>query len=119
MIALSIKVEGIESLMKALQRLNLMEPAAEAIELSLDKVVSDAKAIVPVRTGTLQRSIQWWGAEGEYHVGSRVHYAPYVEYGTSRMAPRPYLTPALMQNIPLLRQTLRGIVEGYLETRGE
>jgi len=120
MAALNIKVEGLESLLKALDQIaHLNEPAAQAIELYLDKVVGDAQAIVPVRTGTLQRSIQWWGGEGEYMVGSRVHYAPYVEYGTSRMAPRPYLTPALMQNILLLRQALRDMVEAWIEERGE
>lgn len=119
MIGLDIRVEGLESLTRILERLKLSEPAGDAIELFLDKIVLDAKAIVPVRTGTLQRSIHWWGGEGEYHVGSNVHYAPYVEYGTSRMAPRPYLTPALLQNIPLLREALRDLVRQYLERRGE
>ncbi len=120
MIGLDIKVEGLESLLKALYRIsNLKEPAADAIELFLDKVVNDAKAIVPVRTGTLQRSIQWWKAEGEYHVGSRVHYAPYVEYGARGRPPKPYLTPALMQNILLLRQALRDFIERWVENRGE
>ena len=119
MIGLDIRVEGIESLTKALEKLRLAEPAYEATELFLEKTVADAKNIVPVRTGTLQRSIRWWGGEGEYHVGSNVHYAPYVEYGTSRMAPRPYLTPALLQNIPLLREALRELIRQHLERRGE
>jgi len=119
MIGLDIRVEGVESLSKVLEKLRLAEPASEAVELFLEKTVADAKNIVPVRTGTLQRSIRWWGGEGEYHVGSSVHYAPYVEYGTRRMAPRPYLTPALMLNIPLLREALRDLIRQYLERRGE
>jgi len=120
MIGLEIKVEGLESLFKALNQIsNLKKPTAEAVELYLQKVVSDAKAAVPVRTGTLQQSISWWGSEGEYHVGSPVEYAGYVEYGTSRMAPRAYLTLALTQNVPLLRQTLRSLIEGWLEGRAE
>jgi len=117
--AFEIKVEGTEKLAKALSSIaNIQEPAAEAIELYLQKVVDDAKAIVPVRTGTLQRSIRFWAEEGEYHVGSDVHYAPYVEYGSSRMAPRPFLTPALQWNLHLLKDALLGKVEARLRRRG-
>lgn len=52
-----------------------------------------------VRTGLLRRSITWrpgLDAESPFvDVGSAVVYAPYVELGTSRMAARPYLRPAL------------------------
>jgi len=120
MAALNIKVEGVDNLVKALSQIQGFEkPLAEALELYLEKVVTDAKAIVPVRTGTLQRSIRFWGGEGKYTVGSRVHYAPYVEYGTSRMAPRPFLIPALMQNIPVLREALLNMVAEWLRRRGE
>ena len=118
--ALSIKVEGVDKLVKALSQIQgMQEPLAEAIGLYLDKVVTDAKSIVPVKTGTLQRSIIWQGGEGEYSVGSRVHYAPYVEYGTSRMAPRPFLSPALLWNLPMLKEALLNKVEEWLRGRGE
>lgn len=120
MIGLDIKVEGLENILKALNQIaGLNEPAAKAIELYLQKIVADAKDDVPVRTGTLQRSLMFWGGEGEYHVGSQVHYAAYVEFGTSRMAPRPYFTPALTRNIPVLRQALRDMTEEWIERRGE
>jgi len=52
-----------------------------------------------VRTGRLRGSITWNLAEdleGVYvDVGSNVFYAPFVELGTTRMAPRPFLVPAL------------------------
>lgn len=31
----------------------------------------------------------------EGYVGSNVHYAPYVEFGTRKMPPQPYLRPAI------------------------
>lgn len=52
-----------------------------------------------VRTGRLRDSITWRlgsDSSGPYaDIGSAVLYAPYVELGTSRMAARPYLGPAL------------------------
>ncbi len=89
------------------------------MELYLEKVVTDAKSIVPVRTGTLQRSIMFSGGDGEYQVGSRVFYAPFVEYGTSRMRPQPFLGPALLWNIPALKEALLDIVGDWLRRRGE
>lgn len=52
-----------------------------------------------VRTGRLRSSISWRvlaDASGVYaDIGTNVEYAAYVELGTERMAPRPYLRPAL------------------------
>lgn len=52
-----------------------------------------------VRTGRLRGSITWRlgeDSEGLYaDVGSAVLYAPYLEYGTTRMPAYPFLRPAL------------------------
>jgi hypothetical protein len=52
-----------------------------------------------VRTGRLRGSITWRpgldAISPFVDVGSSVVYAPYVELGTSRMAARPFLRPAL------------------------
>lgn len=37
--------------------------------------------------------------EDKVYVGTNVEYAPYVEFGTSRMSKRPYLRPALEDHI--------------------
>lgn len=66
------------------------------------RVERDAKALAPVDTGNLRSSIHTTvsatarSARGE--VGTDVHYAPYVEYGTSRMAPQPFIGPASDRN---------------------
>jgi HK97 gp10 family phage protein len=118
--SLKIEVTGVNKLAKTLSQMEaIKEPVAEAVELYLEKVVTDAKSIVPVRTGTLQRSIMFSGGEGEYQVGSRVYYASFVEYGTSRMRLRPFLTPALLWNIPAFKEALLDIVGNWLRSRGE
>lgn len=58
-----------------------------------------AKELCPVRTGTLRRSIETRFGESSATkatalVGSAIDYAPYVEFGTSRMAARAFLRPA-------------------------
>jgi phage gpG-like protein len=56
-----------------------------------------------VRTGRLRSSISWaLGEDGLglfVDVGSNVEYAAYVELGTSRAKPYPYLRPALAAGI--------------------
>ena len=66
-----------------------------ATELAADGVVSRAKAIVPVDTGALQKSITKIGGGGSWVVTAETHYAGFVEWGTRFMAAQPYLRPAL------------------------
>jgi HK97 gp10 family phage protein len=118
--SLTIEVTGVDKLVECLNQMqDLKEPVAEAMELYLEKVITDAKSIVPVRTGTLQRSIMFSGGDGEYQVGSRVFYAPFVEYGTFRMRPQPFLGPALLWNISALKDALLDIVGNWLRRHGE
>lgn len=37
--------------------------------------------------------------ENTVFVGTNVYYAPYVEFGTSKMTPKPFLKPAVEQHI--------------------
>lgn len=55
-----------------------------------------AKQECPVDTGRLRNSIthEVEMSEQAAYIGSNVEYAAFVECGTSRMAPRPYLRPA-------------------------
>lgn len=73
-----------------------------------------AKLNCPVDTGRLRNSITHQrNDEKEYvQIGSNVEYAPYVEYGTSRMHAQPYLEPAITQNIEeyydIMKENLSG-----------
>jgi len=71
-----------------------------------------------VDTGTLRRSITYRVDEKEKtgYVGSTIMnppYGAYLEYGTSRMKPRPWLRPALERSLPQIKEfildALRGI----------
>lgn len=49
------------------------------------------------------------------YVGTNVEYASSLEYGTSKMAPRPFLVPALEANKPKIRDLFRAAMIGKLE----
>lgn len=72
----------------------------------LDKVLADgtreAQAFARVDTGNLRNSIGWERTNafaGEF--GATAEYAPYVEDGTSRMAPHAFVGPAFDRQQPL------------------
>jgi HK97 gp10 family phage protein len=89
----------------------VVEKAAAGIE-------RDAKIFAPVDTGFLRSSIgtdltgdgRFSAVEAE--IGPTAEYGAYVEFGTSRMAPRAYLGPALDRNSP-------GFVTAVEELGGE
>ncbi|MER3407699.1 MAG: hypothetical protein C4345_00720 [Chloroflexota bacterium] len=101
-------------------------------------VVQGAKRVVPVRTGRLKRSIHvgGYGAEGGFEgdtigtdiggnesgpthatlqVGTNVYYAGFVEFGTSKMRARPYLRPALDENVDQVIETIGSAFKRTLE----
>lgn len=77
---------------------------ADAIDHALARALEEvglvaegyAKKACPVDTGRLRNSIthQVRPSEKSVYIGTNVEYAPYVELGTSRMEPQPFLRPA-------------------------
>lgn len=65
-----------------------------------------SKQLAPVDTGALRGSIgtDFHGdgrfAAMEAEIGPTQSYGAYVEWGTARMAPQPYMTPALDRHSP-------------------
>ena len=70
-----------------------IEQALIAIGMTAE---THAKEYCPVDTGRLRNSIthEVDMSDQAAIIGSNVEYAAYVELGTSKMAPRPYLRPA-------------------------
>lgn len=83
--------------------------AAAVVIKSLTDIEADAKALCPVDTGFLKSSISreitadtFAGSGGAFggEVGPTASYGAYVEYGTSRMGPEPYMGPAFDRRHP-------------------
>jgi HK97 gp10 family phage protein len=97
-------------------------PKAEALTRTVVKkvafdTVAGAQTIVPVDTGNLKSSIgQDFDDDGMgFEAGPTANYGGYVEYGTSRMAPKPYLIPAFDKAIKPLDKVFGQIGEKALE----
>jgi len=105
-----------------------LDPLTATILKSVAKEVKEeAKELVPVDTGSLRKSIRVTSTAkvagkitrvgvraGGYEVnpktGNLVNYAIYVEFGTSRQTPQPYLIPAANRKaVPIMRQLLKGL----------
>lgn len=92
--------------------------------------VTQARYLVPVDTGRLRNSITWKMKNEQGRVGGRVEddsisaptedlqmafgtnveYAPYVEFGTDKMAAKPYIMPAKVK-------VEREIEKGYVSKK--
>ena len=82
--------------------LNAMDAAVlRALEIIGGQAETNAKALCPVDTGRLRNSITHMVDDEEKSaiIGTNVEYAPYVELGTVKMAPRAYLRPAIEEHI--------------------
>jgi len=71
---------------------------AEAVTASAARAADCAREMVPVDSGALRASIST-GTKGALRtaVFAAAPHAAMVEYGTSRMPPRPYMLPAAQE----------------------
>ena len=81
-------------------------------------VVNSAKRRVPKKTGTLSRSIHAEVESDGVLVGTDVSYAKYVEQGTARMKGRPYLQPALNENLTKIQNQVQKAMQQMLSSQG-
>lgn len=105
--------------------LEVRENNAEQIEAAMNRAVAKALTMIgqkaegyakigcPTKTGRLKNSITNaidMGEEAVY-VGTNVEYAPYVELGTRRQDPHPYLRPAASEHGDEYQAILKACLE--------
>ena len=89
--------------------------AETAVAKSALDVQARAQVAAPVDTGFLMGSISTDIRGLEAEVGPTAHYGVYLEAGTSRMAPQPYLFPALDAVAPGFLQAMGQVIERSLQ----
>lgn len=83
--------------------------ASRALRKTAMDIERDAKVLVPVDTGALKNSIGSDIAPFRAVIGPTMDYASYVEQGTSKMAPQPYMRPAAERRFPGFRRAILDI----------
>lgn len=86
---------------------------AKAITMIGQQAEGYAKMMCPVDTSRLKNSItnQIDMQENAVYIGTNVEYAPFVELGTRRKAPQPYLKPAAADHGDEYRAILKVCME--------
>ena len=107
---LKVEIIGVEDLTERIDRAvgSLDEKVTAGLEIIGEEIVADAKAFAPVKTGRLRDSIGKRVAGLNLEVYADADYAAYVEYGTGRTSPHPFLRPALEANRADLIAVLKG-----------
>lgn len=89
--------------------------ASKAIRKTALDIEGDAKTRAPVDTGALRNSIGvTMNGPLAAEIGPTVHYAAYLEFGTYKMAARPFMGPAFDARSPGLEKALGQIADGLI-----
>lgn len=131
------EVQNSERLLRKLTRIPeaMREKIRTAMAAEADEIVEFARRLVPKDSGALAASIGWrWGARapnGSISIGTvevpsgpngtvltltiyagndRAYYARFVEFGTSKMAKRPFFFPAYRARRREARNAIRRAV---------
>jgi HK97 gp10 family phage protein len=94
----------------------VVERSRLVVEKTGYDTVADAQTLCPVRTGHLKSTIDAdYDADGlGFEAGATASYAHFVEFGTSRMSPQPYLMPAFDRRVPPAFQALEQVAGDIL-----
>jgi len=115
---MKIMDEQLRDLAKAFKTYAVKADDATAAGLTAAAIVvqKDAITLSPVDTGLLKKSILRRlvkAPKGHIaEVGTNVEYAPFQEFGTSKMEPQPFLTPALNMNKAKIALLLAKAISG-------
>lgn len=90
MAKIEVKIESNADLFKNA----LPEQIARALEAIGLTAEGYAKKDCPVDTGRLRNSISHARDDEAAYIGTNVEYAPFVELGSSKRKPKPFLRPA-------------------------
>lgn len=89
--------------------------AVKAVQKTAADITATAKSKAPVDTGNLKNSIGYnfgmSGGEIYAEIGPTAEYGIYQEFGTSKMAPQPFLTPAFDKHVPAFEKAMNQIID--------
>lgn len=89
--------------------------AAVVVTKTAHDIEATAKQFVPVDTGATRNSIgvDLSDAGRSADIGPQTSYAEFLEFGTSRMAPRAFMGPALDRHTPDFIAALEAVADPF------
>lgn len=121
--SLKMRWKGLDRLKEVLDRAphGLRKEMHEKSERAAREIVELAKQFAPVRTGRLRNSIRYRIAGFmSWIIEASVYYAGFVEFGTSKMAARPFMRPAIYIVSPKARREIgKQIFEYFAKELGK
>lgn len=105
----SVRIEGLDKFRRAIRRGSerARSEARRALNATVIVAEGEIKSATPVRTGRLRSSITHEVRDLTGVVGTNVYYAPYVEFGTVKMAPRRMFAVGIERAWPRIQQIWR------------
>lgn len=91
--------------------------AKTVVKKTAKDIESTAKTLAPVDTGFLRSGIKTTDLRNvsqespSAEVVASASYSPYLEFGTSRMAPQPFMRPAADKHADAFEQAMAQIIE--------
>ena len=112
-VQINIDITGAEEFKAAMERFDsgMQRQVHEQLSNWAADVKESAMQRVPVKTGRLQRSIYSKIGEWVAEVGAEAAYAMFVELGTRHMRARPFLYPAVQEELPRLEAIICEAIE--------
>ncbi|MEN8493521.1 HK97-gp10 family putative phage morphogenesis protein [Dehalococcoides sp. THU3] len=86
--AINVQVLGAEEIIKALTNKDILSNVNKELSKLAIKMANRAKKATVVDTGRLRASIATQMLDLSAEIGTNVEYAPFVEFGTSKMEAR-------------------------------
>ena len=108
---LSLTYKGVKGSQSALKQFeqDISQTVTDWLESMGQIVTEEMKNLCPVDTGALQESIDYLVSGTDLTFEATEDYAGFVEYGTSKMAAQPFMTPAYDQEREHLLQNIQSL----------
>jgi HK97 gp10 family phage protein len=87
---------------------------SKAVRDTAKEIEKDQKILCPVLTGAMKKSIRADIELLSADIGTRIRYAHFVEYGTSRQAPEPFINPPFTKAVPAFQRRIDAAADDFL-----
>jgi len=118
---IEVSIKGLEELERKLRYLphSIQGRVDEKLGVGTGMVAEQARDFAPFLTGYLRSTIGFERRDLlDWIVYAGAYYAPFVEGGTSKMAARPFMRPALVLCEPAILSLVHEGIAQALEERG-